>query len=239
MINEWIDNLDDDDIDHFYNLMVNGQMNDIMDAFRYDIEYDDYNEYDDMMGLTNPHFVSQFRHPQASCGAHFGNVLGTNSMYIEGHRYHGIYIYHSPAVFMQNDQKTKMLRFLGKFKGQEDNDGDLVMEDQDVQNVKHFTEQDFTSGKGTTVVPGWVLGGFTIETDGHIEFNLKIGAYDVNAGNAPWARQDDQTQNGNAEMESLVEREFITEIVDKWKKSVHYLFVSVSEVFYDFRTKVF
>ena len=43
----WIDNLDDDDIDYFYNLMMNGQIDDVMDAFRSDIEYDDYGEYDD------------------------------------------------------------------------------------------------------------------------------------------------------------------------------------------------
>lgn len=43
----WVDNLDDDDIDYFYNLMMNGQLDDVMDAFRYDMEYDDYDEYDD------------------------------------------------------------------------------------------------------------------------------------------------------------------------------------------------
>ena len=44
---DWVDNLDDVEIDYFYNLMMNGQMDDIMDAFRYDVEYDDYGEYDD------------------------------------------------------------------------------------------------------------------------------------------------------------------------------------------------
>ena len=46
-LDAWIDNLDNDDIDYFYNLMVNGQMSDIMDAFRYDMEHDDYREYND------------------------------------------------------------------------------------------------------------------------------------------------------------------------------------------------
>ena len=44
---DWIDNLDNRDIDHFYNLMMNGQMDDVMNAFRYDVEYDDYGEFDD------------------------------------------------------------------------------------------------------------------------------------------------------------------------------------------------
>ena len=46
-LDEWIDNLDDDDIHYFYNLMMNGQIDDIMDAFRYDMEYEDYGEYND------------------------------------------------------------------------------------------------------------------------------------------------------------------------------------------------
>ena len=48
-LDDWIDNLEDDDIDYFYNLMVNGQIDDIMDVFRYDYdaEYDDYDEYHD------------------------------------------------------------------------------------------------------------------------------------------------------------------------------------------------
>ena len=46
-VEDWIDNLDDYDIDYFYNLMVNGKMDDIMDAFRYDMKYDDYGEYND------------------------------------------------------------------------------------------------------------------------------------------------------------------------------------------------
>ena len=44
-LDDWIDTLDDDDIDYFYNLMMNGQMDHIMDAFRYDTEYDDYDRY--------------------------------------------------------------------------------------------------------------------------------------------------------------------------------------------------
>ena len=49
-IEEWIDNLDDDDVDYFYNLLVNGQLGDIMEAFRFENDNDDYgelNDYDD------------------------------------------------------------------------------------------------------------------------------------------------------------------------------------------------
>merc|ERR1719334_2288241 len=46
-LDQWVDNLDDGDIDYFYDLMVNGQTDDIMDAFRYDVEYGDYGEYND------------------------------------------------------------------------------------------------------------------------------------------------------------------------------------------------
>merc|ERR1719150_559428 len=40
--NDWVDALDDDDIEYFYNLMLNDQMDDIMDAFRWDRIYDQY-----------------------------------------------------------------------------------------------------------------------------------------------------------------------------------------------------
>merc|ERR1712173_198523 len=50
---EWIDNLDDGDIDYFYNLMMDGEMDDVMDAFRYDMEYDDYGEYNDYDGYLD------------------------------------------------------------------------------------------------------------------------------------------------------------------------------------------
>ena len=43
-IEEWIDNLDDDDVDYFYNLLVNGHLGDIMEAFEFDAGYGDYGE---------------------------------------------------------------------------------------------------------------------------------------------------------------------------------------------------
>ena len=46
-LDEWVDNLDDGDIDYFYDLMVNGQTDDVMDAFWYDVAHGDYSDYGD------------------------------------------------------------------------------------------------------------------------------------------------------------------------------------------------
>merc|ERR1719334_2651518 len=50
-IDEWVDNMDDDEIDYFYDLLLEGQSGEIMDVFQYendfgaDGDYDDYDEY--------------------------------------------------------------------------------------------------------------------------------------------------------------------------------------------------
>ena len=47
--------------------MVNGQMDDIMDAFRYDMEYDDYGEYNDYDGdYGYDSFYGQMTNPMSS-----------------------------------------------------------------------------------------------------------------------------------------------------------------------------
>ena len=77
---DWVDNLDDRDIDYFYNLMMNGRMGDIMDAFQYDVEYDDYDRYydyyDDMEALSQPNPATA---PVAPQPPHFDSYPETSA----------------------------------------------------------------------------------------------------------------------------------------------------------------
>jgi len=119
---EWVDSLSNDDVDYFYDLLDHGQVDRIMDAFRFDTEFDDFgvfdhdNQYhgdyyhadDSMMGLADPVYdaVHGVFHLRRLGGYSFNSVTFDPNLCDRfdaaalraGHIYTGIILYAVPPT---------------------------------------------------------------------------------------------------------------------------------------------